>query len=100
MNDPLIYPNDRQYFISQIQQWININAPSLDPNNYKVGSQTGLSTFVSDNGFIIDYLPTAVKYFEKLMIYASGWGMKFAPVFVDILVNMILVCQIYAAIFF
>jgi hypothetical protein len=83
-------PNLVQYFISQTQQWININVPSLDPNNYTIGPQTCLATFVPDNGFIIDYLPTGVKYRDKLMMCASGWGMKFAPLFADILVNMIM----------
>ncbi|CAF3304755.1 unnamed protein product [Rotaria sp. Silwood2] len=97
MNNPLVYPKDRQnateyllqYFIEQAQQWIDANAPQLNRSDYRYGPQTCLATFVPDNGFIIDYLPSQVKYHDKIMMYAAGWGMKFVPVFADILVNLI-----------
>jgi glycine/D-amino acid oxidase-like deaminating enzyme len=99
MDNPLIYPKDRegptesltQYFIQQVRQWIIENAPSIDPDPAKciIGQQTCLATFVPDYGFIIDYLPTGVPYRDKVMMSAAGWGMKFAPIFADILVNLI-----------
>jgi len=84
----LIYPKDRQgsetdfsYFIKQTQKWIALYATYIDPNIYMYNNtSTCLATFVPDNDFIIDRLPSNVKYNSKIIMYAAGWGMKFAPV--------------------
>jgi hypothetical protein len=97
-NDVLIYPKDRQgskidfeYFIQQTSEWIARYATYVDPNVYEYdNTSTCLATFVPDNGFIIDRLPSNIKYNSKIVMYAAGWGMKFAPVFAEILTHFVL----------
>jgi glycine/D-amino acid oxidase-like deaminating enzyme len=97
-NDVLIYPKDRQgskidfeYFIQQTSEWIARYATYVDPNVYEYdNTSTCLATFVPDNGFIIDRLPSNIKYNSKIVMYAAGWGMKFAPVFAEILTDFVL----------
>ncbi|CAF1326986.1 unnamed protein product [Adineta steineri] len=96
-DDPLIYPKDRRgsatnfdYFIKQTQEWIAHYATYVDPHNYWYdNTSTCLATFVPDNGFIIDHLPSNVNYHSKIVMYAAGWGMKFAPVWAEILTYLV-----------
>lgn len=95
--DTLIYPKDRrgletdfEYFLKQTQAWIARYATYIDSNIYMYdNTSTCLATFIPDNGFIIDRLPSNIKYNSKIVMYASGWGMKFAPVWAEILTYLI-----------
>lgn len=93
MSKPLIYPKDRSgvpdpSLISQTVQWVTDHVQFVDATSYEPASSTCLATFVPDNGFIIDYLPSEIRYHDKVIMYAAGWGMKFVPLWADILAEL------------
>ena len=95
MDHPLIYPNERKYIpdqqlINRTIDWVRENVQIADPESYQVAPRTCLATFLSDNGFLIDYLPNRTRYHEKLIMYAAGWGMKFVPLWADMLAELVL----------
>jgi hypothetical protein len=62
-------------------------ATQVNVSDYYSSTQTSLATFLPDNGFLLDYVPQTNR---RVLIQAAGWSMKFAPVWGDILSNMIL----------
>lgn len=98
MNDPLIYPKDRRgpkthfdFFTDKTSGWIARYATYVDSHLvWYDNTTTCLATFVPDNGFIIDRVPPYVNYNSKIVMYAAGWGMKFAPVWAEIITSLVL----------
>jgi glycine/D-amino acid oxidase-like deaminating enzyme len=95
MSNPLIYPNDRknapdQRLINKTKDWVRTHVQLVDPDSPEVAPSTCLATFLPDNGFLIDYLPDTIRYHNKLIMYAAGWGMKFVPLWADVLAELAL----------
>lgn len=95
MSKPLLFPKDRTnvidpWVLQRTRAWVAANVPFVDPDAYYFGEFTCLASFLPDNGFILDYLPRQVRYADKLLMYAAGWGMKYVPVWADILAELIL----------
>ncbi|CAF2140727.1 unnamed protein product [Rotaria magnacalcarata] len=91
---PLLYPKDRKnttdpWLIQKTIDWVANNIPSVDHFSYQIGNFTCLATFLSDDGFIISYLPKEIRYHDKLIMYAGGWGMKFVPLWADIISDLV-----------
>jgi glycine/D-amino acid oxidase-like deaminating enzyme len=92
LSNPLLYPAQRTnianpFIIKKIIDFVAQNLTQVDPNDYFVKNRTCLATFLPDNGFLLDYVPNTN---QKVLIQAAGWGMKFVPIWADILSDMIL----------
>jgi hypothetical protein len=93
MSNPLIYPSQRTnivdpFFTKKVVEWVSHNMGMMvNVSDYYINNRTCLATFLPDNGFLLDYAPQTNK---RVLIQAAGWGMKFVPVWGDILSDMIL----------
>ncbi|CAF1022356.1 unnamed protein product [Didymodactylos carnosus] len=92
LSNPLIYPSQRTnvvdpFIIKKVVDWVALNMPEVISSDYYFDNKTCLATFLPDNGFILDYVPNSNR---KILLQAAGWGMKFVPVWADILSSMIL----------
>ncbi|CAF1283605.1 unnamed protein product, partial [Rotaria sordida] len=90
LSNALLYPAQRTniadpFIIKKIIDFVTQNLAQVDPNDYFVKNRTCLATFLPDNGFLLDYVPNTNK---KVLIQAAGWGMKFVPIWADILSDM------------
>jgi glycine/D-amino acid oxidase-like deaminating enzyme len=88
----LSYPGQRTnipdpFIVEKIINFVKENLPQVDFNDNFVKNRTCLATFFYDNGFLLDYVPNTNK---KVLMQAAGWGMKFVPIWADILSDMIL----------
>lgn len=95
MSNPLIYPNQRKnvvdpQLIQRTKDWVSLHVQMVDSESYQNAPSTCLATFLPDNGFLIDYLPSRIRYHDKLIMYAAGWGMKFVPLWADVLAEITL----------
>ncbi|CAF1211438.1 unnamed protein product [Adineta steineri] len=94
-SNPLLYPGDRKnvtdpWLIKRTTDWVTNNIPSVDSSSYELKNFSCLASFLPDDGFIISYLPKEIRYHDKLLMYAGGWGMKFVPLWADILGDLVL----------
>lgn len=93
MSQPLLYPNERTnhvdpFLTEKVIEWISKNMRNLvNSSDYMINNRTCLASFLPDNGFLFDYIPNTNN---QIIIQAAGWGMKFVPVWGDILSDMIL----------
>jgi glycine/D-amino acid oxidase-like deaminating enzyme len=93
MSNPLIYPSQRTnivdpFFTKKVVEWVSHNMGMMvNVSDYYINNRTCLATFLPDNGFLLDYAPQTNK---RVLIQAAGWGMKFVPIWGDILSDMIL----------
>ncbi|CAF0790255.1 unnamed protein product [Adineta steineri] len=92
LSEPLLYPSQRTnvanpFIIKKIIDFVAQNLSQVDSKDYFVKNRTCLATFLPDNGFLLDYVPNTNR---RVLMQAAGWGMKFVPVWADILSDMIL----------
>ncbi|CAF2701584.1 unnamed protein product [Rotaria sp. Silwood2] len=93
---PLMYPSQKKNIIDtfltqKVIAWVSrYMTTEVNVSDYYWSSTTCLATFLSDNGFLLDYIPGTNR---KALIQAGGWGMEFAPVWGDILSDVILLDQ-------
>ena len=92
VSNALLYPAQRTnipdpFIIKKTIDFVAQNLIQVDSNDYFVRNRTCLATFLPDNGFLLDYVPNTNN---RVLIQAAGWGMKFVPIWADILSDMIL----------
>ena len=93
LSKPFNYPSQRtnkiDLFLTQkVIEWVSrYMATVVNVSDYHFNNQTCLATFLPDNGYLLDYVPRTNK---RVLIQAAGWGMKFVPVWGDILSDLIL----------
>jgi glycine/D-amino acid oxidase-like deaminating enzyme len=93
MSNPLMYPSQQTNTIDpaltqKVIDWVSRHLGTLvNVSDYYSNNRTKLSTFLPDNGFVLDYVPRTNR---RVLMQAAGWGMDFIPIWADILSNMIL----------
>lgn len=91
LSNPLWHPSQRTnipdpFIVEKIVKFAEENLLEVDLKDYFIKNRTCLATFLSDNSFIVDYVPNTNK---KVLIQTAGWRMKFVPIWTDILSYMI-----------
>jgi len=93
MSNSLIYPSQQTNIIDpfltqKVIKWVLQHMRMLvNISDYYSNNRTCLATFLPDNGFLLDYVP---RKNNRVLIQGAGWGMKFVPIWADILSDMIL----------
>ena len=77
-----------ELFKEKVIEWVSRHmSTQINVSDYYSNNETYLATFLPDNGFLLDYVPQTNR---RVLIQAADWSMKFAPVWGDILSDMIL----------
>ncbi|CAF3771139.1 unnamed protein product [Rotaria sordida] len=93
LSKPLLYPSQRtnttdNFLTQKVLEWVSLHmATQVNVSDYYVNEQTYLTTFLPDNGFLLDYISQTNR---RVLIQTAGWNMKFVPIWSDILSDMIL----------
>ncbi|CAF1285717.1 unnamed protein product [Rotaria sordida] len=93
LSKPLLYPSQRtntadNFLAQKVLEWVSLHmATQVNVSDYYVNEQTYLTTFLPDNGFLLDYISQTNR---RVLIQTAGCNMKFVPIWSDILSDMIL----------
>ncbi|CAF2956583.1 unnamed protein product [Rotaria sp. Silwood2] len=93
MSNPLIYLSQQTntidpFLTEQVVDWVSHHLGTwVNVSDYYLNGQTYLETVLLDNGFLLDFVPQTDN---RVLMHAAGSEMGFAPVWADILSEMIL----------
>jgi len=73
---------------AETQQFVQLHMPHLSNTNSIIGNITCLASFLSDNGFLLDFAPDFVPNNKRIIVQAAGWAMKFVPTFGSLLASL------------
>ncbi|XP_072019401.1 L-amino-acid oxidase-like [Amphiura filiformis] len=69
-------------------EFVRRHMPILDARDYVLENKTCIAAFTSDGGFVLDFAPPKIPNYKDIVIYNTGWGFKFTPLFGKILADL------------